>query len=126
MSDGSHIGLLIMAILQKLCPEIIQEGRLCWLKAPIYKVDNKQKSWYYYTEEEFSRSHEKGEITKMKGLGQMTQKDLCESMFSKKNQRLEVLTPSPDGIDILLELMGEDVEPRKEFVEQIDFGGLEL
>lgn len=126
MSDGSHIGLLIMAMLQKLCPEIIQEGRLCWLKAPIYKLDNKQETWYYYTEEDFNTRKENGNIIKLKGLGQMTQKDLEESMFSKKNQRLETISCSQEGVDVLLELMGEEVEPRKDFVEQIDFGEIEI
>ena len=80
-SDGSHIGLLIMAILQKLAPEIIQENRLYWLRAPIYKVENGKKTSFYYSEEEF-KNHEKGNIIKYKGLGQMNEKDLRDSLFS--------------------------------------------
>ena len=87
-----------MAIIQKLCPELISEGRLYWLKAPICKLDNKGKTWYYYTEQEIAdRKETSGEMTFFKG-----------------------------GIEALLALMGEDVEPRKEYVQGIDFGGFKL
>lgn len=125
--DGSHIGLLVMAILQKLCPELIQEGRLYWLKAPICKLDNKGKTWYYYNEEEVENRKEKtGEMTFFKGIGQMQKKDLQESLFSPANQHLEQLAPTEDGIEALLELMGENVEPRKDYIQGIDFGGFKL
>ena len=125
--DGSHIGLLVMAIIQKLCPELIQEGRLYWLKAPICKLDNKGKTWYYYNEEEVeNRKETVGEMTFFKGIGQMQKKDLQESLFSPANQHLEQLKPTDDGIDALLELMGEDVQPRKDYVQGIDFGGFKL
>ena len=124
--DGAHIGLLIMAIVQKLCPELIQDGRLYWLKAPICKLDNKGKTWYYYTEEEIeNRTEKNGEMTFFKGIGQMDKKDLQESLFST-NQHLEQLSYTPEGVEALLALMGEDVEPRKEYVQTIDFGGFKL
>ena len=125
--DGAHVGLLVMSILQKLCPEFIQEGRLYWLKAPICKLDFKGKTWYYYSEEEINdRVQKEGNIVFYKGLGQMSPKDLQESLFNSKYQHLEQLMPSEEGINTLLALMGEDVAPRKDFVQQIDFGGFEL
>lgn len=125
--DGAHVGLLVMSILQKLCPEFIQEGRLYWLKAPICKLDYKGKTWYYYSEEEVNtRTQKEGNIVFYKGLGQMSPKDLQESLFNSKYQHLEQLMPSEEGINTLLALMGEDVSPRKDFVQQIDFGGFEL
>lgn len=125
--DGAHVGLLVMAILQKLCPEFIQEGRLCWLKAPICKLDFKGKTWYYYNEKELNdREQKNGDIIFYKGLGQMSPQDLQDSLFNLKYQHLEQLMPSEEGINTLLALMGEDVEPRKDFVSQIDFGGFEL
>ena len=125
--DGSHIGLLVMAILQKLCPEFILEGRLCWLKAPTSKLDFKGKTWYYYNEQELeNRVQKQGDITFFKGLGQMSPRDLQESLFSLEYQHLEQLIPSEEGVNSLLELMGSDVEPRKEFIQRIDFGGFEL
>lgn len=125
--DGSHIGLLIMAILQKLCPEFIEEGRLYWLKPPTSKLDFKGKTWYYYNERELEeRTQKNGEITFFKGLGQMSPKDLKESLFDIKNQHLEQLVPTDDGIETLIALMGEDVSPRKEYIQTIDFGGFKL
>lgn len=69
MSDGSHIGLLIMAALTYLAPEFIKEGRLCWLRSPLYIVDNKGKETYYFTDEEFDKVRKtvKGVVTRAKG-----------------------------------------------------------
>ena len=124
--DGSHIGLLLMAMLQVLAPQFLKENRLFWLRAPTCKVETKTKTYYYYNEEEF-RNHPKGNITFFKGLGQMTDEDLKSSMFNKEWQHLEPITYSEEGIQTLLELMSEDVEPRKEFVfNNIDFSKFEV
>lgn len=124
--DGSHIGLLLMAMLQVLAPQFLKENRLFWLRAPTCKVETKAKTYYYYNEEEF-RNHPKGNITFFKGLGQMTDEDLKNSMFNKEWQHLEPITYSEEGIQTLLELMSEDVEPRKEFVfNNIDFSKFEV
>lgn len=124
--DGSHIGLLLMAMLQVLAPQFLKENRLFWLRAPTCKVETKTKTHYYYNEEEF-RNHPKGNITFFKGLGQMTDEDLKNSMFNKEWQHLEPITYSEEGIQTLLELMSEDVEPRKEFVfNNIDFSKFEV
>lgn len=120
-SDGAHIALLIMALLQKLAPQFIKEGRLFWLKAPLYKVDKGKEIYYYFSDQELQHGL-KGEITRFKGLGQMTPQDAKESMFSKPWQRLEQLDYSLEGIFLLEELMGESVDPRKKFVfNKIDF-----
>lgn len=119
--DGSHIGLLIMAMAQVICPSILTENRLYWLKAPIYKVETKSKTYFYYTEEEFAK-HPQGVITKYKGLGQMDDKDLKNSMFSNEWQRLEPINFNEEGVKLLIDLMGDNVEHRKEFVyNYIDF-----
>lgn len=124
--DGSHIGLLLMAMLQVLAPQFLKENRLFWLRAPTCKVETKTKTHYYYNEEEF-RNHPKGNITFFKGLGQMTDEDLKNSMFNKEWQHLEPITYSEEGIQTLLKLMSEDVEPRKEFVfNNIDFSKFEV
>lgn len=124
--DGSHIGLLLMAMLQVLAPQFLKENRLFWLRAPTCKVETKTKTYYYYNEEEF-RNHPKGNITFFKGLGQMTDEDLKNSIFNKEWQHLEPITYSEEGIQTLLELMSEDVEPRKEFVfNNIDFSKFEV
>lgn len=68
-SDGYHIGLLIMAALAYLAPDFIKEGRLCWLRSPLYIVDNKGKYSYYFDDEEFNKVRKtiKGEVTRAKG-----------------------------------------------------------
>ena len=122
-SDGSHIGLLIMAALQYLAPQFIAEGRLCWLRSPLYIVDNKGKESYYFTDDEFNqvRSKVKGEVTRAKGLGELSAETARASMFSE-NQRMDVMECDGEAIGLLYQLMGEDVEPRRKFImEKVDF-----
>ena len=119
--DGHNIALLIMAALQVLCPQLLEENRLYWLKAPIAKVSTKSKAYYYYSLDEMN-GHPNGEIIYYKGLGQLDEQDLKNSMFSPTEQRLEQINYSPDGINLLLQLMGSDIQSRKDFVtENIDF-----
>lgn len=119
--DGNHIGLLILAMAHVIYPELLTENRLYWLKAPIYKVETKNKTYFYYTEEEFE-NHPNGNIIKYKGLGQMDREDLKNSMFNDEWQRLEPISFSQSGLDLLVNLMGENVDFRKQFVsEKIDF-----
>ena len=123
-SDGSHIGLLIMAALHYLAPKFIEEGRLCWLRSPLYIVKNGKKEAYYFTDEEFNavRGKIKGEVQRNKGLGALSPEQAHISMFTDEYQRMDVLEWSPDAIQLLEQLMGEDVEPRREFVfNEIDF-----
>lgn len=123
-SDGGHIGLLIMAALHYLAPQFINEGRLCWLRSPLYIVKNGKKESYYFTDEEFNkvRNSVKGEVQRNKGLGALNPKQARTSMFTEEYQRLDTLSPSPEANLLLEELMGVDVEPRREFVfNKIDF-----
>lgn len=124
--DGSHIGLLLMAMLQVLAPEFLKENRLFWLRAPTCKVETPKKTYFYYSDEEF-KNHPKGNITFFKGLGQMNDNDLKASMFNEEWQHLEPIIYSEEGINTLISLMSEDVEPRKEFVyNNIDFSKFEV
>lgn len=68
-SDGYHIGLLIMATLRYLAPQFLNEGRLCWLRSPLYIVSNNKEESYYYDDDEFNavRGIVKGEVTRCKG-----------------------------------------------------------
>ena len=123
-SDGAHIGLLIMAALAYLAPQFIREGRLCWLRSPLYIVDNKGKESYYFTDEEFSavRKTIKGVVTRAKGLGELPAETARASMFTPEFQRMDVMNYDEKAITLLYNLMGEDVIPRKEFImNKIDF-----
>ena len=125
-SDGYHIGLLIMSALRYLAPDFLNEGRLCWLRSPLYIVKNGKKESYYFTDEEMDKAHKsgkiKGEIQRAKGLGALSEEQARRSMFTDEYQRLDVLIPDPDSLILLEQLMGSDVEPRREFIfNNIDF-----
>ena len=123
-SDGAHIGLLIMAALVYLAPQFIREGRLCWLRSPLYIVDNNGKESYYFTDEEFNavRKTIKGVVTRAKGLGELPAETARASMFTPEFQRMDVMDYDEKAITLLCNLMGEDVLPRKEFImNKIDF-----
>ena len=124
MADGYHIGLLIMSALWFLAPEFIKEGRLCWLRSPLYIVDNKGTESYYFTDEEFNKVRKdiKGTVTRAKGLGELPEETARASMFTAQYQRLDVLEYSEEAMELLYDLMGEAVEPRKKFImNNIDF-----
>ena len=123
-SDGYHIGLLIMAALHYLCPDFIKEGRLLWLRSPLYIVKNKGKEDYYFSDEEFNkvRSSIKGEVTRAKGLGALSAAQAANSMFSPEFQRMDIMEMTEEAAQLLEQLMGEDVEPRRQFLfNKIDF-----
>ena len=125
--DGAHIALLIMANLHKLCPEFLKENRLFWLRSPLFIEHDKNAnpiSWYY-TDEDFNkvRGSLKGDITRIKGLGALEEADLKATLFSTTGgQVMDEIEYSSEGIELLCDLMGIKVAPRKEFVfNNIDF-----
>ena len=123
-SDGYHIGLLIMAALTYLAPGFIKEGRLCWLRSPLYIVENGKQTSYYFTDEEFNavRAKVKGEVTRAKGLGELQPEIAHQSMFTPEYQRMDIMEYSDDAMSLLYDLMSEDVGPRKDFIfNNIDF-----
>ena len=113
-----------MAALQYLAPEFIKEGRLCWLRSPLYIVENKGKESYYFTDDEFNkvRNKIKGEVTRAKGLGELPAETARASMFTQEYQRIDVMEWNDSAIDLLYDLMSEDVEPRRDFImKKVDF-----
>lgn len=123
-SDGYHIGLLIMAALAHIAPEFIHEGRLCWLRSPLYIVHDGKKETYYFTDEELEQDRHKikGEIQRNKGLGSLEPEQARESMFNPEYQRLDIMEYSEEAMDLLYSLMGEDVTPRRDFImSNVDF-----
>ena len=123
-SDGYHIGLLIMAALTYLAPQFIKEGRLCWLRSPLYIVNNGKQESYYFDDAEFNavRGKIKGEVTRAKGLGELPPETARASMFTEQYQRMEAMEYSDEALGLLYDLMGEDVKSKKEFIfNNIDF-----
>lgn len=123
-SDGYHIGLLIMAALAHIAPQFIREGRLCWLRSPLYIVTSGKTESYFFTDEEFNaaKGKIKGEVKRNKGLGALKPHQAKRSMFDPEYQRLDVMEYEESAMDLLYSLMGEDVAPRREFImENVDF-----
>lgn len=123
-SDGGHIALLIMAALYKLAPEFIKEGRLCWLRSPLYIITNGKKETYFFTDEEYNKVRHSisGTVTRAKGLGELSDDTAKNSMFTPEYQRLDILSYSTEGLALLEELMGNHPELRKEYImNNIDF-----
>ena len=124
---GYHIALLIMAALRYLAPQFINEGRLCWLRSPLYIAKQGKKETYYFTDEEMNEARGKvsGEIHRNKGLGSLTADQARVSMFTDEFQRMDVLNPTDEAIYMLEQLMGEEIEPRRKFIfNEVDFGEL--
>ena len=122
-SDGYHIGLLIMAALAHIAPQFIREGRLCWLRSPLYIVTNGKTESYYFTDDEFNavKGKIKGEVQRNKGLGSLEPEQARVSMFGE-HQRMDVMEYTESAMQLLYELMGEDVAPRREFImSNVDF-----
>lgn len=121
-SDGFHIGLLIMAALHYLAPQFLEEGRLYWLRSPLYIVKQGKKESYYFTDEEFNKANPKGEVGRAKGLGSLSAEQARRSMFNEEFQRMEQIIPDQESLYMLEDLMGADVEPRRQFIfNMIDF-----
>lgn len=127
--DGYHIALLILANLYRLCPQFLQENRVHWLRCPLFIAYDKNMqpiSWYYTNEElavAKAKGKIKGDLDRIKGLGQLEEADLKATMFSTTGgQKVDKIVYSPEAAKRLCELMGVDIKPRKEFVmSRIDF-----
>ena len=123
-SDGYHIGLLIMSALAYLAPDFLKEGRLCWLRSPLYIVTSGKKRSYYYDDDEYNKVKNtvKGSVKRCKGLGTLEPEEARESMFTDEFQRMDTMEYTPEAIELLEQLMGEDVEPRRNFIfKNVDF-----
>lgn len=123
-ADGYAIGLLIMCALYKLAPQFIEEGRLYWLRAPLWIVKNGKKEQYFFTDEEFNKARKslKGEFQRNKGIGSLSPAQLKSAIFNPQNQKIEQLIPDKDSLNLLTQLMGKDSQSKKKFIfENIDF-----
>lgn len=99
-----------------------------WLHSPLYKVGSGEKAEYFYSYSDFINSkHGSGQVIRIKGLGQLETDDLKMTMFNEKNRKLTQIEYNSAGEDLLMDLMGQDVKPRRDFVfNVIDFGGIKI
>ena len=129
--DGKNIMCLIATMFSVLMPQFIEEGRLCWLQAPLYRLTNGNKRVFAYNDTELAELRQKyptWEQGRNKGLGEMTAEDMELSMMSKENRHLEVLKIKDfdSAMESLNILMGAGrVKERRDFLfENVDFGAL--
>ena len=125
--DGYAIMCLIATMFYVLMPKFIEEGRLCWLRAPLYRLSKGNKRVFAYDDAELAELRKKypdWEQGHNKGLGEMTSEDMEASMMNKTDRHLEVLTIGDveAAAESLKMLMGPDVDDRRDFLfENVDF-----
>ena len=117
--DGMHIRLLLITFFLQFFPELVQEGHLYILQTPLFRVRNKQKTFYCYDEREKQSAMEslggKPEITRFKGLGEISPGEF--KMFIGSDIRLEPVMLGKEQIEQLLEFyMGKNTPERQEFI----------
>lgn len=130
MVDGYNIMCLVATMFYVLMPDFIKEKRLCWLRAPLYRLSKGNQKIYAYTDEELkklSKGRENWEQSRYKGLGECSPEDMEKSMLHPTERRLEILTinDAEAAAESLQMLMGNEVDPRREFLfENVDFSVL--
>ena len=125
--DGAHISTLMLTFLYRFMPELIKQGHVFLAQPPLYKVEKNKKVWYAYSDDELNKimieigRDGNNTVQRYKGLGEMDSDQLWETTMDPQKRILRKVEMDDDNIAELNvtfnTLMGDNVEPRREFIE---------
>ncbi len=125
--DGAHIATLMLTFLYRFMPELIKQGYVYLAQPPLYKLEKNKKVWYAYSDEQLNDiltevgRDQNNKIQRYKGLGEMDADQLWETTMDPEKRILKKVFYDEDyasEIDVTFStLMGDNVEPRREFIE---------
>ncbi len=126
--DGAHISTLLLTFLYRFMPELIKQGHVYLAKPPLYKLEKNKKIWYAYSDEELDEilkevgRDQNNKIQRYKGLGEMDAEQLWETTMDPERRillRVNYDEETESELDLTFTtLMGDKVEPRREFIEE--------
>ena len=126
--DGAHIATLMLTFIYRFMPELIKQGHVYLAKPPLYKLEKNKKVWYAYSDEELAEiisevgRDQNNKIQRYKGLGEMDAEQLWETtMDPERRILLKVCMDEETESEVDLTfttLMGDQVEPRRKFIEE--------